>query len=149
MWRAISQQREIPMPSWPDRHPQNAPGAFYVDSQCTDCSLCQDTEPTVFRRDDEHGYAYVAAQPQTPEELRLAAQAAEECPCNAIGSDGKPADPSFGDRLKAAGLPEDLSSRSRHPAGGCGCHKPRSERAGCLGSLMRKISGTPSGTNPY
>lgn len=107
--------KETPMSSRPGRHPRNVAGAFYVDSQCTDCSLCQETAPTVFRRDNDTCESYVAAQPRTPEELRLAVQAARECPDDAIGWDGVPASPALRDCLKEAGIPGFLAT-SRQPA---------------------------------
>ncbi len=70
------------------RLPQNPPGPWYVDSNCIDCDLCRETAPTVFRRDDDAGNSIVFHQPETDEERRLAAEAAEGCPVEAIGSDG-------------------------------------------------------------
>ena len=70
------------------RLPQNSPGPWYVDSNCIDCDLCRETAPTVFRRDDDAGNSIVFHQPETDEERRLAAEAAEGCPVEAIGSDG-------------------------------------------------------------
>jgi ferredoxin len=73
------------------RLPQNAPGAWYVDSNCIDCDLCRETAPTVFRRDEDGGYSIVFHQPETEEERKLAAEAKEGCPVEAIGDDGPPA----------------------------------------------------------
>lgn len=74
-----------------DRLPQNAPGRWYVDSNCIDCDLCRETAPTVFRRDDDGGNSIVFHQPETDEELRLAEEARNGCPVEAIGNDGPPA----------------------------------------------------------
>lgn len=71
-----------------DRLPPNAPGRYYVDSQCIDCDLCRETAPTIFARSEEGGYSYVQRQPQTPEEIALADEAIQGCPVEAIGSDG-------------------------------------------------------------
>lgn len=71
-----------------DRLPQNAPGPWYVDSNCIDCDLCRDTAPTVFRRDDDSGSSIVFHQPETDEERALAEEARTSCPVEAIGSDG-------------------------------------------------------------
>jgi ferredoxin len=68
--------------------PENVPGKFYVDNSCTDCGLCPDTAPSVFKRFDEGGYSVVFRQPQTPEEITLANEALEGCPTNSIGNDG-------------------------------------------------------------
>lgn len=70
-----------------DRLAQNAPGAWYVDSNCIDCDLCRETAPSVFRRDEEGGYSIVYHQPETEEERKLAAEAKEGCPVEAIGND--------------------------------------------------------------
>jgi ferredoxin len=71
-----------------DRLPQNAPGAFYVDSSCIDCDLCRGNAPDFFRRDDDFGYSVVYRQPQTPEELQQAVEAFDGCPSTSIGNDG-------------------------------------------------------------
>ena len=71
-----------------NRLPQNVPGRFYVDDQCLDCDLCRETAPTVFRRDDEMGVAYIYHQPESEDELSLTAEALQGCPCEAIFSDG-------------------------------------------------------------
>ena len=69
------------------RLPQNTPVKWYVDSNCIDCDLCRETAPTVFRRDDENGNSLVFHQPETEEELKLAAEAMDGCPVEAIGND--------------------------------------------------------------
>ncbi len=69
---------------------QNAPGPWYVDSNCIDCDLCRETAPGVFRRDEDGGYSIVFHQPTTEEELKLAQEAKEGCPVEAIGDDGLP-----------------------------------------------------------
>ena len=78
----------MPADTFSNRLPQNVPGRFYVDDQCLDCDLCRETAPTVFRRDDEMGVAYIYHQPETDEELSLTAEALRGCPCEAIYSDG-------------------------------------------------------------
>ena len=79
------------MPDYKDRLPQNVPGRWYVDSNCIDCDLCRETAPTVFRRDDDGGNSIVFHQPETEEEFRLAEEARNGCPVEAIGNDGPPA----------------------------------------------------------
>ena len=71
-----------------DRVPENAPGHYYVDSQCIDCDVCRDTAQANFTRDDNNGYSYVYKQPQTPEEIELCEEALVACPVEAIGNDG-------------------------------------------------------------
>ena len=78
------------MPDYKDHLPQNAPGRWYVDSNCIDCDLCRETAPTVFRRDDDGGNSIVFHQPETEEELRQAKEAMDGCPVEAIGNDGPP-----------------------------------------------------------
>ena len=70
------------------RLPQNAPGPWYVDSNCIDCDLCRETAPTVFRRDADNGNSIVFHQPETEDERKLAEEAKEGCPVEAIGNDG-------------------------------------------------------------
>ena len=71
-----------------DKLPENAPGAFYVDGQCIDCDLCRQTAPENFDRSDEAGYSFVIRQPETEEEKAQCVEALDECPVEAIGSDG-------------------------------------------------------------
>ena len=72
-----------------DKWPNNAPGKFYVDQQCIDCDLCRETAPAFFTRNDEGGYSFVHAQPQTEEDTALCREALEGCPVEAIGEDGE------------------------------------------------------------
>jgi ferredoxin len=67
----------------------NQPGRFYVDDQCIDCDACRTEAPDNFTRNDEHGYSYVYKQPSSPEEEARCKAAAEACPVEAIGQDGK------------------------------------------------------------
>lgn len=68
-----------------NRLPQNAPGRFYVDSECIDCDICRGDAPAFFRRDDDIGYSIVFRQPNTAEEIQLCQEALEGCPVAAIG----------------------------------------------------------------
>jgi len=63
-------------------------GRYYVDSQCIDCDLCRETAPANFQRNDEAGFSYVYKQPETEEEEVLCKDALDNCPVEAIGSDG-------------------------------------------------------------
>lgn len=71
-----------------DKVAENVPGKFYVDSQCIDCDLCRTTAPANFVQSD-NGYSYVTKQPENDEETKLCQEALEECPVEAIGSDGE------------------------------------------------------------
>ena len=70
-----------------DKVEQNVPGKFYVDRQCIDCGLCQETAPDVFGRSDD-GLAFVQHQPSNDEELNASKEAMDSCPVQAIGDDG-------------------------------------------------------------
>ena len=56
------------MPDPNDRVTENAPGTYYVDTQCIDCDVCRDTAPDNFTRSDENGYSFVYKQPETDDE---------------------------------------------------------------------------------
>jgi ferredoxin len=71
-----------------DKLTPNAPGSFYVDSQCIDCDLCRQTAPENFDRDEEGGFSYVVKQPETDDEREQCVEAIDECPVDAIGEDG-------------------------------------------------------------
>jgi len=71
-----------------NRYPENIPGAYYVDNQCIDCDLCRETARASFKRNDDGGYSFVYKQPESPEEQKLAKEAMEGCPVEAIGSNG-------------------------------------------------------------
>ena len=70
------------------KYEDNAPGKFYVDEECIDCDLCREIAPTMYHRNDDGGYSYVAKQPKNEEEEELAKEAMEGCPVEAIGDDG-------------------------------------------------------------
>ena len=71
-----------------DKVPGQAPGRYYVDSQCIDCDLCRETAPANFMRNDEQGFSYVYKQPENEEEETLSKDALDNCPVEAIGNDG-------------------------------------------------------------
>ena len=70
------------------RIPLNAADAYYVNSTCTDCSLCRDTAGDYFGRDEDSGLSYISRQPVTPEEIALVEEALNACPTASIGNDG-------------------------------------------------------------
>lgn len=76
------------MAEFEDRFDDNTTGRFYVDDQCIDCDLCRETAPDNFTRNDDGGYSFVYKQPENEEEDRLAREAMEGCPVEAIGDDG-------------------------------------------------------------
>lgn len=69
-------------------HDGNAPGKFYVDTECIDCDLCRETAPANFKRNDDGGYSFVFNQPATSQEEDQCREAMEGCPVEAIGQDG-------------------------------------------------------------
>jgi len=71
-----------------DKWPENVPGKFYVDTECTDCDLCRETAPEFFDRNEEDGYSYVAKQPTSEDDIMACMEALEGCPVDAIGDDG-------------------------------------------------------------
>ena len=71
-----------------NRYPENIAGAYYVDNQCIDCDLCRETAPNSFKRNDDGGYSFVYKQPDSVEDQKLAKEAMEGCPVEAIGSNG-------------------------------------------------------------
>jgi ferredoxin len=72
-----------------DRVQENAPGKYYVDSQCIDCDVCRVTAPGNFQRNEDRGYSYVSRQPESPEEDAQCQEAMDSCPVEAIGNDGE------------------------------------------------------------
>ena len=71
-----------------NRVDSNIPGKWYVDHECIDCDLCRTTAPDNFQANEDEGYSYIYKQPENDEEEQLCQQALEECPVEAIGSDG-------------------------------------------------------------
>jgi len=71
-----------------NRYPQNVPGKYYIDDQCTDCDLCRESAPNNMRRNDEDGHSYVFHQPTTPEEIAGCEMGVAGCPTEAVGNDG-------------------------------------------------------------
>jgi ferredoxin len=72
-----------------DKVPGQAPGSYYVDSQCIDCDLCRETAPANFTRNEEAGFSYVFKQPESEDEATLCKDALDNCPVEAIGKDGE------------------------------------------------------------
>ena len=70
------------------RLPENAPGRFYVDSQCTGCYLCGFLAPGLFKQVPGTGHFCLRHQPVTPEGVRLVLEAMKYCPSSSIGRDG-------------------------------------------------------------
>jgi ferredoxin len=71
-----------------DKVPGQAPGRYFVDTQCIDCDLCRETAPANFTRNDGEGFSYVYKQPENDEEEALSKDAMDNCPVEAIGNEG-------------------------------------------------------------
>lgn len=71
-----------------DKVSDNTEGAWYVDTQCIDCDLCRTTAPENFKQNADEGYSFVYKQPESDEEKKACQDAMDECPVEAIGSDG-------------------------------------------------------------
>ena len=71
-----------------ERYPDNAPGGYYVDTNCIDCDVCRDSAQDNFRRNDDGGYSFVYKQPATDTEREECERVREECPVEAIGDNG-------------------------------------------------------------
>jgi ferredoxin len=67
------------------RLPDNAPGRFFVDRECTDCDTCRCIAPDLFARNDEEEYSYVTRQPVNDDETDELYEAMDRCPAEAIG----------------------------------------------------------------
>ena len=65
-------------------HPDNAPGAWFVDTSCIDCGTCYQYLPWVFRAAGDH--SRVARQPEGPTDRFQALKALLACPTGSIGS---------------------------------------------------------------
>ena len=76
------------MADFQHRHPQTAPGRFYVDVLCLDCFVCREALPAVFMLDEAKHTTYVGRQPDTKEEIAACEECLRRCPCEAIGDDG-------------------------------------------------------------
>ena len=75
------------MADFTDKLPGQAPGPYFVDSQCIDCDLCRSVAPGNFLRNEEEGFSYVSKQPENAQEEVLVRDALENCPVEAIGED--------------------------------------------------------------
>jgi ferredoxin len=71
-----------------NRYQDNVAGRWYVDNACIICGLCGEYAPDVFRISADLDHNIVFHQPVTPEELKSAEEARQDCPVDAIGNDG-------------------------------------------------------------
>jgi ferredoxin len=66
----------------PKRHPDNAPGDWYIDTRCTDWLAARTVAPGLIVERD--GQSVFARQPKTAEELRMAWRARSVCPTASV-----------------------------------------------------------------
>jgi glyoxylase-like metal-dependent hydrolase (beta-lactamase superfamily II) len=66
----------------PKRHPDNAPGDWYIDRECMDCSAARSVAPDLIV--SRGGQSVFARQPTTPEEVMMAWRARLLCPTASV-----------------------------------------------------------------
>jgi glyoxylase-like metal-dependent hydrolase (beta-lactamase superfamily II) len=64
------------------RHPRNAPGNWFVDSACSNCTAARSVAPGLIVERD--GQSVFARQPETPEEVTMAWRARLLCPTASV-----------------------------------------------------------------
>ena len=72
-----------------ERWEDNAPGQYYIDKACSLCNLCVDVAPNNIKESPEGDHCMVFKQPENDEERANMEEAVSQCPCEAIGNDGK------------------------------------------------------------
>ncbi len=68
-----------------DRHPDNAPGDWYVDTRCVACDVAPQHAPDLITSTD-NGQSIVTRQPTSPDEEMALWRAALACPTRSIGT---------------------------------------------------------------
>jgi glyoxylase-like metal-dependent hydrolase (beta-lactamase superfamily II)/ferredoxin len=68
------------------RHPDNAPGDWYVDERCIDCGTCRDLAPALFGMTADQSIVVRQPAPADRAEGRDAWLAAQACPTQSIGT---------------------------------------------------------------
>jgi ferredoxin len=71
-----------------ERWEDNVSGTWYVDKSCILCSLCVDLAPNNFKESEAGDHDMVFKQPSNDEEIAQCKEAMEQCPVEAIGSNG-------------------------------------------------------------
>jgi len=84
----------------PDRHEENAPGDWYIDTNCFDCSAARTVAPGLIV--SRGGQSVFARQPATPDELLMAWRARLLCPTASVRTESRQAPP-------AAAFPEPMT----------------------------------------
>ena len=68
---------------------ENAPGPFYVDTQCVGCGYCVAEAPDCFELNTDENHSFVKKQPEGTNEEKDCRSAMKACPVDAIGDDGE------------------------------------------------------------
>jgi glyoxylase-like metal-dependent hydrolase (beta-lactamase superfamily II) len=76
----------------PKSHPQNAPGDWYIDTRCIDCSAARTVAPGLIIERD--GQSVFAREPSTPDELMMAWRARLLCPTASVRTKSRAEPPS-------------------------------------------------------
>src|SRR5579875_1937653 len=84
-----------------ERHPENAPGDWYIDTACMDCSAARTVAPGLIVA--RGGQSVFARQPSTPAELMMAQRARLLCPTASVrsGSEAPPPADAFPEAMTA------------------------------------------------
>jgi ferredoxin len=80
---------ELSMADISTKWKENTPGKMFVDETCIACDACVLAAPNNFKMHEEDGHAYVAKQPENPDEESACKEAMEGCPVEAIGDFGE------------------------------------------------------------
>ena len=75
----------------PERHADNAPGDWYIDTKCIDCSAARTVAPGLIV--SSGGQSVFARQPGTPEELMMAWRARLLCPTASVRTESRSTPP--------------------------------------------------------
>ncbi len=88
------------------KHPQNAPGDFYVEEGlCLTCTAPEHVAPDLMGHCDDSYHCYFKKQPSTPEETTIAIRAVQVGCCGAVRYGGS--DPNIISQLVALGKSDD------------------------------------------
>ena len=68
--------------------PGNAPGKYYVTEDCDGCAYCAAVAPENFEFDKSTNTYFVSKQPGSPQELEVVLEAMDDCPVDAVQTEG-------------------------------------------------------------
>jgi ferredoxin len=71
-----------------NKQPENVPGKYYVDANCSACQVCVSVAPDNFKMNDAEDHAIVFKQPASQAETEACDDAVKGCPEECIGADG-------------------------------------------------------------